>query len=66
MIPNLYAPGDLSHETNLIIVNTVAFNAKWELQFHPDETVQSVFVGGDGQSYNVSIWILCEEERTNQ
>lgn len=55
MIPELYEPGVISPETNLIIVNTVAFNAKWELQFHPDETVESVFVGSDGQSYNVQM-----------
>jgi len=64
MIPNLYEPGVLSPETNLIIVNTVAFSAKWELQFHPDETVDSVFVGSDGQTYDVKMMQL-EGELSN-
>ena len=43
LIADLFSPGDLSNETKLIIVNTIAFKSNWLNQFDSTKTTYGDF-----------------------
>ncbi len=47
-IPALFAPGDLTTETVLVLVNAVYFKGIWATGFNPNATLESPFTLGDG------------------
>ena len=47
-VDELFGPGSLSEGTQMVLVNAVALDAPWELEFDPDATTAGPFRGLDG------------------
>ena len=43
LIQDLFSPGDISNETKLIVVNTIAFKSNWLHQFDKTKTSYDIF-----------------------
>jgi len=48
LIKDLFSPGDISNETKLIIVNTIAFKSNWKNQFDKTKTTYGIFNVDEG------------------
>lgn len=55
LIPELLAPGSVNPDTRLALVNTVYFNAAWEVPFRKENTSTGAFRKLDGSSKQVPL-----------
>ena len=56
LIKDLFSSGDISNETKLIIVNTIAFKANWLNQFDKTKTTYDIFHVDRGTEELVSVY----------
>lgn len=57
-IPNLFAEGSLSTDTQLVLVNAVYFKADWDKQFRVKDTTSQPFALTSGQNKNVRLMTM--------
>ena len=55
MIPSIIGDGDITDQTEIILANAVAFDAKWERPYTPYDIHQTTFTAADGTEQTVDM-----------
>lgn len=63
MIPELLKKSDISHETIMVILNALAFNAKWENEFKKESTYEQYFNSSNKDKKLVEFMHSTENEK---
>ena len=58
MIPQFLAPGALTDETRLVLLNALHFQGLWKLPFDPKQTQERMFHCSNGSSVPVAMMRL--------